>query len=215
MNTLKTVGILNYGAGNFGSVKRAVESLGVSPIEVKEPVELQFVERLIFPGVGSAQQAMSELKKRGFVEPLREFARSGKPLLGICVGMQVLGDWSEEGNTTCLGLLPFKVEKFNCKEPIPHMGWNSISWNQNHPNFSAASSQLAGDANFYFVHSYAAFIDETENCPQHILGSTDYGPKRFCALVSQGSIWGAQCHIEKSGRVGLQLIENFLCWERS
>ena len=94
MNTLKTVGILNYGAGNFGSVKRAVESLGVSPIEVKEPAELQFVERLIFPGVGSAQQAMSELKMRGFVEPLREFARSGK--VAITKPMKTLSTYLKE-----------------------------------------------------------------------------------------------------------------------
>ncbi|MBM3383013.1 MAG: imidazole glycerol phosphate synthase subunit HisH [Betaproteobacteria bacterium] len=212
-NTEMKVGILNYGAGNFGSVRRAIEALKIDPIEVSDANALKHVERLIFPGVGSAQQAMAELKRRDLVEALQGFAHSGRPLLGICVGMQVLGEWSEEGDTVCLGLLPFKVEKFQCDDPIPHMGWNSVAWSREHPSQEAATVSIAADANFYFVHSYAAFVEKDEKKSSHILGVSSYGGQDFCALVASKNIWGAQCHIEKSGRIGLRLIENFLCWE--
>ncbi|NBO37072.1 imidazole glycerol phosphate synthase subunit HisH [bacterium] len=207
------VGILDYGAGNFGSVQRAIAALNVEAKAIRTAEELFHVSRLIFPGVGTAKQAMRELTTRNLAEPLKEFAKNGRPLLGICVGMQVLGEWSEEGDTECLGLLPFRVEKFRCKEPVPHMGWNSIVWNSSHDNFVCAQRNLSQDANFYFVHSYAAFVGkEMPTLPEFVLGETSYGGQNFAALVSRQNIWGAQCHIEKSGRVGLQFIENFLRW---
>lgn len=213
-NSERKVGILNYGAGNFGSVKRAVEALDVVPVEVADASALERVERLIFPGVGSAQQAMAELRQRKLLEPIKSFAQSGRPLLGICVGMQVLGEWSEEGDTTCLGLLPYRVEKFLCTDPIPHMGWNSVAWHKNNPVFGSATAGISADANFYFVHSFAAFVEGGLQKSEPILGVSTYGSRDFCAFVAHRNIWGAQCHIEKSGRIGLQLIENFLRWEK-
>jgi glutamine amidotransferase len=213
-NTPAKVGILNYGAGNFGSVKRAVEALNIVPVEVVDVETLKQVERLVFPGVGSAQQAMAELKQRNLVEPLKSFAQSGHPLLGICVGMQVLGEWSEEGNTECLGLLPYRVEKFRCEAPIPHMGWNSVAWSAKNSACNAATASISVAANFYFVHSYAAFVQSKSQSSAHVMGVSSYGGQDFCAFVAHQNIWGAQCHVEKSGRIGLQLIENFLRWER-
>ena len=207
------VGILNYGAGNFGSVYRALQGLNVTPVEVGRPSDFLDIERLVFPGVGSARQALAELRERRLIEPLLQFAHSGRPLLGICVGMQVLGEWSEEGDTQCLGLLPYRVEKFRCSEPVPHMGWNSIDWNEQHPNYQSALKGDLGAANFYFVHSYAAFCDLNQPHQDFVLGSSLYGEKKFCAFVSSGNIWGAQCHVEKSGRLGLKFIENFLRWD--
>lgn len=214
-NSRGKIGILNYGAGNFGSVKRALEALHVAPIEVCDERGLNQVDRLVFPGVGSAQQAMTELTQRGLVEPLIHFAKTGKPLLGICVGMQVLGEWSAEGETQCLGLLPYRIEKFMCAEPIPHMGWNSVSWQGHHPIVREASESISLAANFYFVHSYAAFLNSSQQIPDFVLGTTQYGDQDFCAFVAQENVWGAQCHIEKSGRIGLQVIDNFLRWERA
>lgn len=208
------VGILNYGAGNYGSVQRALQQLDVTPVDVSVPSDFLEIERLVFPGVGSAHQALHELQSRGLIEPLLKFARSGRPLLGICVGMQVLGEWSEEGDTECLGLLPFRVEKFRCADPIPHMGWNSINWNTLHQNYSVAVRGSLDLSNFYFVHSYAAVCGSYHTNPDFLLGSTRYGGIDFCSFVSSANIWGAQCHIEKSGRIGLKFIENFLRWKR-
>ncbi|MEY4064980.1 MAG: imidazole glycerol phosphate synthase subunit HisH [Pseudomonadota bacterium] len=207
--SFENIGILNYGAGNFGSVKRAVEALGCKPLEVCTAKDVQRVSRLIFPGVGSAKQAMMKLDELDLTSPLKDFALSGRPLLGICVGMQILGEWSEEGDVACLGLLPFRVTRFRCREPIPHMGWNAVDWNQSHPLFASASRGIGPDANFYFVHSYAAFSQAFEQS-SFLLGTTSYGGDRFAGFVADKNIWGAQCHIEKSGKTGLQFLRNFL-----
>lgn len=203
------VGILDYGAGNFGSVKRAVEALSIVPRAVRTADDLHGISHLIFPGVGSARQAMSELKSRGLDESIKKYAESGRPLLGICVGMQVLGAWSEEGDTRCLDLLPYEVRKFNCPDPIPHMGWNSLQWNREHPLFDATSRELAADTNLYFVHSYGFFVHD-ESVRKFVVAESEYGGRRFAALVGCQNIWGSQCHIEKSGQAGLQIIRNFL-----
>lgn len=204
------VGILDYGAGNFGSVKRALESLGEAPLSVTDASGVENVERLIFPGVGSARQAMDELHKRGLDIAIKDFAQSGRPLLGICVGMQVLGQWSEEGDTQCLGLLPYKIQKFVCSEPIPHMGWNSLEWNSEHVLEKHQTQLFSSDVNFYFVHSYAAFINHNDCKNPYVLASTCYGEARFAAIVAQRNVWGAQCHVEKSGRAGLTFLQSFL-----
>jgi imidazole glycerol phosphate synthase glutamine amidotransferase subunit len=206
----KILGILNYGAGNFGSVKRAVESLDVEPVTVSSPDELDQITHLIFPGVGSAEQAMRELRSRGLDRALIDYAHSGRLLLGICVGMQVLGRASAEGNTECLGLLPYTIEKFRCAEPIPHMGWNSLVWQHSHSGFAEAAKSLGDETNFYFVHSYAAFLNGKEQQDSFLLASAKYGSARFAAIVADKNIWGAQCHLEKSGRAGLLLLNNFL-----
>lgn len=204
------VGILDYGGGNVGSVQRAIAALGLNVVLVSKPSELRSIDRLIFPGVGSARQAMTALKKRDLIEPLMDHARSGRPLLGICVGMQVLGHWSEEGDIECLGLLPYRITKFETSAPVPHMGWNSVVWEDSHLSCQKSSHGLNGDSNFYFVHSYAAFLDADEDSSPWLVGSSQYAGLRFSNFVGHGNVWGSQCHVEKSGRAGLQYIENFL-----
>lgn len=204
------VGLLDYGAGNLGSVARAVSSLGYQFKLIRTRIEMDSVDHLIFPGVGSAKQAMVSLDQLKLIEPLKEYAANGRPLLGICVGMQVLGQWSEEGNVECLGLFPYRIEKFKCDGPIPHMGWNSVHWNTHHPSFAGSAHGLTDLANFYFVHSYAAFNSQEDVTPTFALAETSYSGLKFHNFVANKNVWGSQCHIEKSGRAGLQFIENFL-----
>lgn len=210
MNTKGPVGILDYGAGNVGSVQRAIASLSSDVVLVSHSRELQSINRLIFPGVGSARQAMTALKQRDLIEPLKDHARSGRPLLGICVGMQVLGQWSDEGDVECLGLLPYHITKFETDAPVPHMGWNSVEWETSHSQHQKNSSGLSADSNFYFVHSYAAFLDADGISGSCLVGSSQYAGFRFANFVAQGNVWGSQCHVEKSGRAGMQYIQNFL-----
>ncbi|NBX16063.1 MAG: imidazole glycerol phosphate synthase subunit HisH [Proteobacteria bacterium] len=210
----KTIGILDYGAGNFGSVKRALEALSVTPEGVTQSHQLDSLSHLVFPGVGSAAQAMNALRSTGLDMALKDFVRSGRPILGICVGMQILGRYSAEGDTECLGLLPFEVHKFTCSEPVPHMGWNSLSWQKSHSAYSSAAKTLSDEANFYFVHSFAAFMKSDIAGSTHVLASCSYGGQEFAALVAERNVWGAQCHIEKSGRAGFAFLKNFLDTER-
>jgi imidazole glycerol phosphate synthase glutamine amidotransferase subunit len=204
------IGLLDYGAGNLGSVARAVSSLGYQVKNIKTHSEMSSVEHLIFPGVGSAKQAMLSLERMDLASPLKDYAASGRPLLGICVGMQVLGQWSAEGNVECLGIFPYSVTRFDCHEPVPHMGWNSVRWNAQHSALNQGSFQLPDLANFYFVHSYAAFLSQDINALPFVLAESTYGGQTFCNFVARGNVWGSQCHIEKSGRAGLQFIANFL-----
>jgi glutamine amidotransferase len=206
----KSIGILDYGAGNFGSVKRALEALSVSPVAVTNSHQLDTLSHLIFPGVGSAKQAMNELRGRGLDAGLKDFVRSGRPLLGICVGMQVLGRYSAEGDTECLGLIPFEVQRLDCTQPVPHMGWNSLSWQTSHAAHDRAGAGLHEHSNFYFVHSYAAVVKKENVDQRHLLATCEYGGISFAALVAHKNVWGAQCHVEKSGRAGLRFLQNFL-----
>lgn len=206
----KLVGLLDYGAGNIGSVERAVSALGYRTAIIKSHVEMQKVDHLIFPGVGSARQAMASLMSLDLILPLKDYVSSGRAILGICVGMQVLGQWSEEGDVEGLGVFPYRIQKFVCNEPVPHMGWNSVQWNKEHPLYIQGSQSLIDVANFYFVHSYAAFVDKTAVTQSFLLAESNYAEHRFCNFVARDNVWGSQCHIEKSGRAGLQFIANFL-----
>ncbi|MCA2961295.1 MAG: imidazole glycerol phosphate synthase subunit HisH [Silvanigrellales bacterium] len=202
------VQIIDYGAGNLGSVVRAVEALGHTPRVVREAAEVASCERVIFPGVGHAGQAMRSLREKGLDDALRVHVRLGKPLLGICVGMQVLGLHSEEDDTPCLGLLPFCLRKFRTSEPVPHMGWNSLNPVLANPASQAAFAGLPAGVDAYFVHSYFAPLDDASRAVA--LATTTYGGETFVSAVAQGALWGMQFHVEKSGRAGLALIANFL-----
>lgn len=202
------VHIIDYGAGNLGSVVRAVQALGHSPRVVREASEVASCGRVIFPGVGHAGQAMRTLQEKGLDKALRAHVQQGKPLLGICVGMQVLGEHSEEDDTTCLGLLPFRLKKFQTSEPVPHMGWNELSPVPENPAAAVAFAGLPAGVDAYFVHSYYAPLNDTSRTVA--LSTTSYGGETFVSAVAKGSLWGMQFHVEKSGRVGLSLIENFL-----
>ncbi|HKL85470.1 MAG TPA: imidazole glycerol phosphate synthase subunit HisH [Treponemataceae bacterium] len=199
-------GIVDYNAGNIRSVELALISLQAEYRISKNPLDLKDVERLIFPGVGEAKFAMTELKKTGFDSFLKDWAASGKQLLGICLGSQILFDYSEEGETKCLGLIPGCVRHFplsfkDRRIKVPHMGWNDITY---HNGGSPLFNGIKEGTNFYFVHSY--YIEPRDFSV--ITATTDYGMPVPCA-IKKGSIEAVQFHPEKSAGPGLQILDNF------
>ena len=200
--------ILDYGAGNLTSVCLAFERLGVKPRVIGSAADYAG-GRVVFPGVGSAGSGMDGLRARGFDALLRDCVGRGVPVLGICLGMQLLLDSSEEdGGTAGLGLIGGKVVAFDrAKDPsakIPHMGWNTLRMAE-HPIFKG----LAQDEAFYFVHSYFA----QPAVAAEALGRTAYCGEDFAAVVGRGSLVGVQFHPERSGAAGAKLLANFLEWE--
>ena len=195
------IGIVDYGRGNLRSVEKGLGKAGFAAGIITSPQEMEGIEGLILPGVGAFADAMAALQRGGWIGPLLEFAQAGKPLLGICLGMQVLFEVGEEhGEHRGLGLLPGRVIRFPVGRKIPHMGWNTVRWEKAAPLIEG----LAEESWFYFVHSYHALSPNQEV----ILGTSDYGV-RFPAVVGRNNVWGTQFHPEKSGSSGLKLLENF------
>ena len=199
--------ILDYDAGNLGSVRRACAEVGLAAEFSCDPSAIVQAERIIFPGVGAAGSAMRSLRERGLDDALKAAIASGIPVLGICLGMQVSLDYSEENDTQTLGLLGGRVQRFKLNQPelkIPHMGWNEVRVTQAHPVLAGIE---LGDE-FYFVHGY--YPNPTD--VTHALAVTTYEGDFTCALGKANYI-GTQFHPEKSGRVGLRLFENFARWD--
>jgi len=198
--------LLDYGAGNVRSVINAIESLGETVRIAASGEEITAAQRLVFPGVGAFGSMMQILNQKGYVGPLREYLASGRPFLGICLGMQALFEASAEAFATeGLGVLPGRVKRFDIDLAVPHIGWNGI--NVKKP--SVIFNGLAGTEKFYFVHSYyIAPADDTVT-----LTTTDYEIE-FASSVQKGNIIGTQFHPEKSGRAGRQLLANFLAADR-
>lgn len=193
------IAIIDYGAGNLRSIQRAIAANGEDAEITGDADRISGADRLVLPGVGNAKAAMDRLRLTGLAEAIRDQAHSGTPLLGVCLGMQLLFGDQEEGPTTGLGLLDGRVVRLPADHKIPHMGWNTVTFSSNSP--------LAGEppASFYFVHSYHAEpADATV-----VAGETDYG-LRFPSIVIHDNIWGTQFHPEKSQQAGLRLIEQWL-----
>lgn len=199
--------IIDYGAGNQTSVFRALKSLGIECVVTSEPQKILDSDGVIFPGVGAAPQAMRKLCETGIAATLYHIVEIGLPMLGICLGCQILLTESEEGDCVCLGILKGKSRRFSSNllqedgspAPVPHMGWNSIT----HKGSSRLLCGIGKNAEFYFVHSYYP-----EPAPDLVLATAFYG-KSFCALYGRDGLWAAQFHPEKSGRAGLRLLANF------
>ncbi|MFA5293844.1 MAG: imidazole glycerol phosphate synthase subunit HisH [Phycisphaerae bacterium] len=201
--------IIDYKAGNLTSVKLAFESIGREVTITDRPEEIIRAEKIVFPGVGAAKAAMDNLKELNLVEPIRKVIADGVPFLGICIGMQVLFESSEEdGGTECLGILPGSVKKFKsadklCK--IPQIGWNTVKIVRGHQIFDGIEDL----SEFYFVHSfYPACSDKN-----HIIGQTEYADATFASAAGKGNFAAVQFHPERSGRIGLRLLENFGRWD--
>ena len=202
------IAILDYGIGNLRSVQKGLERVGATAIVTADPAALDEAQGVVLPGVGAFGDAMTNLQTRRLTDPLLRQAAGGKPLLGICLGMQLLFDESEEmGRHRGLGLLPGRVVRFpagNLK--VPHIGWNELRMADGELQM-AEDGLLAGIADgayAYFVHSYYAQPEE----PADVLATTEYGLE-FASAVGRGTIFGAQFHPEKSQEVGLRLLANF------
>jgi len=199
------IGIVDYKMGNLASVINAFVKVGVVATLESDPSKLNQYDKLILPGVGAFGDAMTNLKENGMDEAVKNFATTGKPLLGICLGMQLLFESSEEfGATQGLGLIPGKVIAFNESRfdhtlKVPHMGWNELFVQKETPIFEGLPKEFY----LYFVHSYHAVCDDA-----YAIGKTHYGYE-FVSAVRNGNIYGIQPHPEKSHNNGLKIIENF------
>lgn len=197
------IAVVNYGAGNIKSVCNTLKRLGVGYDVLSNPDNLGNYDKVILPGVGAAKSAMKELKERGFEDTLRDLK---VPFLGICLGLQLLANFSEEGDVKCLSVIPGKVKKFNfgggtleCSLKVPQIGWNNVNFCKKDPLFDG----MRDGAYFYFVNSYYL-----ETRDKYVLGRTLYGID-FASVVRKGNFRAVQFHPEKSGEVGLKLLYNF------
>ena len=195
------IAIVDYGAGNLRSVAKAVEKLGYSPEVTGDPQKVRNARAVILPGVGASDSAMTALEERGLVEPLRAVIREGVPFFGVCLGLQLLLESSEEGSMPCLSVVPGRVKRFPNSVKTPHMGWNEVNFERDHPVLEGVES----GSYFYFVHSYYADPEDQSL----VLGTTDYA-SQFCSVIARDNLVATQFHPEKSGALGLRLYENFL-----
>lgn len=213
---MKTVAVVDYGMGNLRSVSQAVQHVaqgsGLTAVVTSRPEEVRAAERIVLPGQGAMPDCMRELRESGLLESVLEAAAS-KPLFGVCVGMQMLLDSSDEGPTDGLGLIHGRVIRFDLagqlqpdgsRYKVPQMGWNEVWQTQPHPVWAG----VPDGSYFYFVHSYYAQPSDA----RHSVGQTDYG-QRFTAAIARDNIFATQFHPEKSAEHGLALYRNFLAWQ--
>ena len=196
--------IIDYGVGNLFSLKSSMAAIGAEAVVTRDPAVIAAADRLILPGVGAFGDAAEKLKSAGMFSLVQQEAKRGKPMLGICLGMQLLFDRSSEyGMHEGLGLVPGEVREIEgvipAKLDIPHMGWNALHFLKESPLFEG----LQEGAHVYFVHSYAAF-----DCDAHLLATAEYGVP-LTAAVQNGNVFGTQFHPEKSGETGLRILSNF------
>jgi glutamine amidotransferase len=207
MNT--KVIIADYGMGNLFNIQRVFSYLGVTTTITTDADEIKSADRLIIPGVGAFEEAMKNLRSKNMVEPLKEFAASGKPVLGICLGMQLLFSESTEfGLHTGLDLIKGSVLKFDYPDneaiKIPQIGWNSITKNKD--SKLDILDGIQDGTYYYFIHSYYC----KPNSDTNIVASTIYGETPFCSVTNEQNIWGCQFHPERSADAGVKIFENFL-----
>ncbi len=206
------IAIIDYDAGNLASVFRAVSHLGFSCAITRDVNAINAAERIIFPGVGAAGAAMESLRRTGLDAVLKEALAAGKPVLGICLGSQIILTHSEENSTACMGILEGTVRAFapdrgledGQKLKIPHMGWNSIRIDKSHPLLSG----VGPEDEFYFVHSFYPDPRDADT----VIAVTDYGIT-FASIVGLNNLFATQFHLEKSGRPGLKILDNFCRWK--
>ena len=199
------IAIVDYGVGNLRSVQKALERVGATAIVTSDPADLDAARGIVLPGVGAFGDGMEHLRARGLVDPVLRQVGGGKPLLGICLGMQLLYEESEEmGHHQGLGLLPGRVVRFPEGElKVPHIGWNQLHKTGDNPARRLLVGVAAG-AYAYFVHSYYVQPDD----PADVVATTEYG-LAFASVVGRDRIFGAQFHPEKSQEVGLRLLQNY------
>lgn len=201
--------IIDYDAGNLTSVDLAVKHVGGDAVVTKDPEIIKKADRVIFPGVGAASSCMQNLKNYKLDLAIKDCISSGKPILVICIGIQLLFDRTEEdGGVDCLGIVPGIVKKFDFtqteKQKVPHMGWNEAKVLKKHP----VLAEIKDGDEFYFVHSYYPVVSDESIC----LMETEYGNIKFTSGIARENIIATQFHPEKSGKAGLSILKNFLSW---
>ena len=198
---MNPIAIIDYGAGNLRSVMKAFERLGHPARFASEPGALTGASAVVFPGQGASPQAAAALEARGMAGPLRDWIADGRPFFGVCLGLQLLLDHSEEGDTPGLGVVPGRVKRFPPGLKTPHMGWNTVSLKAPHPLFEGATEERRF---FYFAHSYYALPDDAS----WVAGETSYGLD-FPSALARENVVATQFHPEKSGAAGLAVYDNF------
>ncbi len=194
------VAIVDYGMGNLPSVARAVERVGGEAVVTADPADIAAADALVVPGVGAFAACVANLRATGLDREIRRFAATGRLTLGVCLGMQVLFDHGEEGDADGLGLMPGDVVRLPGGVKVPHMGWNEVRWERDHPLVAGIPS----GTRFYFVHSYVCRPSAGDT-----VGTAEHGT-RFAAAAARGALFGTQFHPEKSGDQGLELYRNLV-----
>ena len=195
------VAVVDYESGNLRSVARALVKAGAEPVVTGDPRVLMECPAAVLPGVGAGDSAMRSLDRRGLAGPIQEYVGSGRPFLGVCLGLQLLMDRTEEGMAPCLGLVPGVTRRLPDGLKVPHMGWNQVSMKTTHPVLEG----VPDNADFYFVHSY--YADPADEGV--VAAVTEYGPT-FCSIIARDNLIATQFHPEKSGALGLRLYQGFV-----
>jgi glutamine amidotransferase len=196
------IAIVDYGAGNLRSVANAIGRLDYEPKIVSTPEEVLEARAVVLPGVGAAADTMTSLKRLGLVGPIQRYITEGRPFLGVCIGLQVLFDGTEEGGWhECLGIIPGVVRRLPPGLKIPHMGWNQVKQRVSHPIFDG----IPDEDSFYFVHSY--YVEPEDS--SLVAGETEYGIP-ICSVIVRDNLIATQFHPEKSGETGLRIYNNFI-----
>ncbi len=200
------VAVVDYGAGNLVSIEQALSVAGARAHRALTAADIGEPDLLLVPGVGAAAPAMERLREGGFVEPIREWIAADRPFLGICLGLQLLFDGSDEDGAETLGILPGRTVRLEGAPTLPHIGWNQVDRRREHPAFEG----IVPGAEFYFVHSYVG-APTASGGESTVLADTEHG-SRFVSAVSRGRLLGVQFHPERSGINGLRFVSNVVAW---
>ena len=198
------VAVVDYGAGNLVSIDQALTTVGADVRIVRDPDAFAGVDAVIVPGVGAAAPAMARLDRGGLIDPIRAWLRAGRPFLGICLGLQLLFEASDEDGATTLGVLAGRTRRLEDAPTLPHIGWNQVQRTRAHPLFEG----IDDGADFYFVHSYAGALEDVA-AEDVELARTTHG-RAFTSAIERGALLGVQFHPERSGPDGLRLLRNFV-----
>ena len=210
---MKKCVIIDYGLCNLLSVYNSLKYLGIESLVIHDPQDLKHADLAILPGVGAFEDGMRGVRERGFIEPINDFVRTGKPFLGICLGMQILMSKSYEfGEHEGLDLIPGEVLPFEAQKEgdeyilkVPHVGWSGLQ-KKDAPWEGTPLAGIPDKSEVYFVHS---FYVQPKNSA-HVLAETEYGEKNFCSVVFKDNVYGCQFHPEKSSKLGLKILDNFI-----
>jgi imidazole glycerol phosphate synthase glutamine amidotransferase subunit len=200
--TTPTIAVVDYGAGNMVSIEQALTAVGASVRIADAAADLDGIDGLVVPGVGAAEPAMGRLRKQGLVDPILAWIAADRPFLGICLGLQLLFEGSDEDGAVTLRVLPGRTRRLRDAPTLPHIGWNQVTRTYPHPVFDG----IEDGADFYFVHSYVGDLP-ADHCD--VVGQTTHG-STFVSAVSRGNLVGVQFHPERSGTDGLRLLANFV-----